>query len=519
VRAYDAAGHASETGPHTLIVAIDIELPSVTIASPAEGASLSNQLVVVRGTASDNVAVERVEYQLNDGAFILAEGTENWQVRLALAPGTHRIRVRSTDSAGHVSLSVVRTLHYYDTGSLQVRMTGAGTVTPNLNGAPLELNKRYQLTATPAIGYAFSNWSGGVVGSARQLEFMMEPNLMVQANFVPAPFKPVAGTYNGLFYESNGVTHARSGCFSLSTTARGTFSGRLLLAGQAVRLTGRFDSESKAVVSVRRRGATPLIIRLHLFTLDGLDYVQGQVTDGTWTADLIGDRVRLYRRGETSPFMGRYTLALPGDAQTGIGGDGSGAVLVDRLGGVRLLATLGDGTRLSQRAYVSADGQWPLYGALYRAQGSLCGWLTFTNTAQDDLVGEVSWSKPSNARDRVYPAGFTNQTVVIGSAFRSVRGEPILDLPEGVIRFQDGGLTEAFANLIGIDYRNRVVNLSENQLAMRLLGSGLISGHVTVPGSTTRLTFGGVAHQKRNKAFGHFLGQGVTGSVRVESRE
>ena len=37
----------------------------------------------------------------------------------------------------------------------------------------------------------------------------MQPDLVLQANFVTNPFSPVAGTYQGLFYDTNNVAQRK----------------------------------------------------------------------------------------------------------------------------------------------------------------------------------------------------------------------------------------------------------------------------------------------------------------------
>ena len=53
-----------------------------------------------------------------------------------------------------------------------------------------------------------------------------------------------AGAFNGLFYEAGQIRHEHSGFFSLTLTARGTFSGYLLTDGKRYPLKGKFDLET-----------------------------------------------------------------------------------------------------------------------------------------------------------------------------------------------------------------------------------------------------------------------------------
>ncbi len=49
----------------------------------------------------------------------------------------------------------------------------------------------------------------------------------------------VAGTYNGLFYENDGVTHGRSGFFTAKATTLRKFSAKLNLAGTSISFSGQ----------------------------------------------------------------------------------------------------------------------------------------------------------------------------------------------------------------------------------------------------------------------------------------
>ena len=77
-----------------------------------------------------------------------------------------------------------------ETAPLTIQITGSGSTTPNLDGRNLVIGREYKITAKPQAGQVFSNWSGGVSSSEAALEFTMQSNLVLQANFVPNPFSP-----------------------------------------------------------------------------------------------------------------------------------------------------------------------------------------------------------------------------------------------------------------------------------------------------------------------------------------
>ena len=77
---------------------------------------------------------------------------------------------------------------------------GSGTVSPNQNGQLLAVGSSFTVTAKPASSaYVFDGWTGDVVSGLAKLTFVMQSNLVLQANFITNPFIPAAGNFQGLF--------------------------------------------------------------------------------------------------------------------------------------------------------------------------------------------------------------------------------------------------------------------------------------------------------------------------------
>ncbi len=81
----------------------DTVLPTVSIASPLEGATLTTTSVTITGSASDNVEVAKVELSLDGTTWTAATGTTSWSATLTLAEGANTITVRATDTSGNVA--------------------------------------------------------------------------------------------------------------------------------------------------------------------------------------------------------------------------------------------------------------------------------------------------------------------------------------------------------------------------------------------------------------------------------
>jgi len=81
--------------------------PAVAIFSPQEGATLRSAIVTVTGTASDDVAVVKVEVSAGGTIWELASGTTSWSAVLTLAEGGNTIYVRATDTSGNTATTTV----------------------------------------------------------------------------------------------------------------------------------------------------------------------------------------------------------------------------------------------------------------------------------------------------------------------------------------------------------------------------------------------------------------------------
>ena len=112
----------------------DTTPPTTSITSPANGATVSGT-VAVNATASDDVAVARVEF-LVDGTFAFSDGTApysfSWNTT-TLANGSHTLRTRAVDASGNQGLGAIVTV----------------TVNNAAGGAELLLNGGFESSSAP----------------------------------------------------------------------------------------------------------------------------------------------------------------------------------------------------------------------------------------------------------------------------------------------------------------------------------------------------------------------------------
>ncbi len=400
-----------------------------------------------------------------------------------------------------------------------VIITGTGTVSPNLTTQTLRAGRSYTITATPGPGQIFAGWSGSMNSSSTRLTFVIRSNLVLEASFIPSPYAPVMGSYNGLFHESDEVSVLSSGYMSLKTDVQGGYSGTLKLRSRSFTLRGKLNGQLQATNVLYGSGANATRLELALGVNGDTNHVFGRIVSTNWIANLAVDR-NPFDAAHPAPWTGTYTLILPGQDGNPLlpTGDGAGTLKVSSNGLVSFSATIADGTKVTQSAYLNRAGNWPLYIPLYSGQGAIVSWLSFTNVTDDDIIGAVNWIKPAIKTAKYYPLGFTNDIESAGSAYHSAA--PVLNMTNGAMAFIGGNISQDFTNNVRVASNGKVSNQSANALTYTFTtASGAFSGKVTLPGSATTMNFTGAVHQKRNAAFGSALGTSQSSEVSLTEAE
>jgi len=383
-------------------------------------------------------------------------------------------------------------------------------VTPDYHGKPIVINKFYTITAKPGPNSVFAGWTGGVNTNLASIKFAAQPNMFMQANFVPNPFPAVKGTYSGLVYDTNGVAQPSAGAFTLTVMAKGGYSGSLQLGGNRYSLSGQFDANGRSVKSFARAKSTVVTVNLQLDLTDGSDTISGSASGNGWAAVLLGDRAVFDAKTHLNPLAGAYTLALDGSYGCPAlpGGDSCGALTVSAAGQISLKGSLADGTKITQTAPMSKRGQWPLYAPLYGGQGLILGWLNFnTNAPAEDLTGSLAWLKPSAPKSTYYSHGFTNIADAWGShyqppnAFAGAAASLVLS---------GAALSGGASNRLSIQSNKGQAVDSKKIILTFTPATGLFSGKLAVTNSAKPIVFNGVVLQKRNAGRGYFLQLGAT---------
>ncbi len=369
--------------------------------------------------------------------------------------------------------------------------------------------------------------SDGVPGDADPLDQDFALVIYNGTNATLANFAAVAGVYQGLI-QASPFSQQNSGTISLITGNTGTFSAKFTLGGAAFSLKGAFDNNGNSTSVIARAAASSLTVALQIDLTNGTDQVTGTISDGTTTSSVIANLSPFNIRTDPAPqYAGNYTVVLapnPGDiGPTFPQGNGYGTLKVDGGGKIRLSATLGDGTRISQTSVVSKNGMWPVYVPLYTKQGSLEGSVAFTNiVGVSDLGGILTWFKPAVPGSKLYPNGFTTQITLLGSKYIApLPGTPALSVSNAtcnlLVTSGAGDLVSFLSNSVTLNTNDKVTLCVTNGFKLTLTArTGLFSGSFINPSTSKPLTFKGALLQKQNDGAGLFLGTDQTGFVTVE---
>ena len=495
------------------------ELPEVAITAPDDGTRLTSPVFTLQGAARDNVSVARVEVSVDNGPWEPAQGTDTWMFQSAAQPGPNTVRVRAVDQAGNASQPLQRTLHYPVGSVLTVRMNGAGTVTPDGHGRLLDVGVAYEVRATPAAGHVFTGWSGGVSGVSPSLQFTMQPNLVIEANFAPRVASLSRGVFNGLVYPTNSLAPSRCGFFQLEIAADGGFTGSLRQGVASHAMSGQFDLNGQATTTVARAGLSPLTVSLQLDTVAG-ERLMGRFNDDGQGVEMFAYRQVYDGRTSVTPLAGRYTFVMPmaTNSPTSPGGDAFGEIVVDGAGNVRFSGELPDGTLVRHEAVMGRNGLWPLHVPLSGGRGMLLGWITVSKDPGLDAFGEVIWHKPLSPQDRYYPNGFSTRRHLFGNLYTpgvggAVRGDQRIG---GMLN--GGNLDKVVLGDSGLPM---TAGMPGHQVLQHFAwnfrpDTGYVEGTFIHPATKQETAFRGALLQKRGWTSGYFLGQSQSGVVHLQ---
>lgn len=512
--------------------------PTVHLLSPMTP-RVTNSPVTFGGTAADDSLVTQVVFQVNGADFQPANGTTNWTFSADMVGGTNDVVIKAFDDAGHESTSLTVTRYCVINSQLTVDLNGSGTTTPNLNGKLLEVGKTYQTKAVPGPGFVFENWSGGVASTNPVLNFVMQSNLILNANFIANPFPALHGIYSGLFLPSTSVASDNAGFINLTLATAGTYVGTIQIDGISYKLSGRFSAAGTSSIFVTRLGKSTLnvTLQLNLAAPDGT--INGTVSDGNWSATVLAHRqVYAAPTNPATKWAGHYTFLLPPDAEgpVDLRGFGYGTCSITLNGKLQLAGGLADGVGINQTVAVSPDGSCPIYVPLYPGttrltnnsivtikpenKGFLIGWLSVSNAPDSIMTGNLNWVKKPWT-NQFWPNGFTNNVSAIGSVFVApAHGTRIINITNFTATSSGSVLTSNILVSLQLGTNNLVSSNGANPSMLTLqfnLTNGLVSGRF-VDSATGTNTIKAAILQRQNYGAGLFIGTNKPGAFLLQAQ-
>jgi len=342
----------------------------------------------------------------------------------------------------------------------------------------------------------------------------MKTNMTITATFMSSPFIAWAGTYQGLFCNSNGVDQQSSGFITLTVRKNGAYSGKLRQGTGSHPFSGRFSVSGAAFCAWSRTNAI-------ILNIGDDDVLTGQIS-GAFAADVIANRTVYTSKNKAPQSADKYTMVLSPSTNIDVSvqpaGYGFGTVKVSSLGSVSFKGVLGEGTVVSSSAAVSKNGDWPFYAA-YAGGGTLIGWLNFTNNSfyGDVITGNLIWMKAAQPKRKLYPNAFTNDTQVVGTAYRFTKKLPSwYDFIGYDVQLNNGNLDQLIDSQFTFRSDSKYINAEKKSLNITT-STGRFTGSVINPATGKPLPFKGVLLQNADVAgCGTFLGTNQSGSVLIQ---
>lgn len=494
----DSLTGGASLGPITtatvhILDSVDGAAPRVpSIAHPSSNGSVGVETLgafTAHGNATDNKGVVSVKVQLNtdppQDAVLGFPGAAStgWSISLTPVTGTNKVTVQTFDALGRHSDPKVHTFKVLRPLAVTVSDSTLGSVTPAYASSSYrEVGKSCTIAATakvpkaPFEGALFTGWTLGGFDVARSsavltnadtarigmaqigltkntVTFIFREGMTLRANFVPNPFKPLAGTYNGLISpsatlpvrdgaEPDGTRSslATEGFFTATVHNTGAFSGRLSIDGLVLNVAGAFDEDGDArfgtarqeTLVVTRTGKPSLHVGLRLnVDENNVDSEVDDVITGTVTAKRLQQSVteavslieadRAYYDGvntvvptayvSAGTAKSTYTAVLPARDPYDVGdvagtqipgfakvdypqGHGYATVTLTKGGAVTLSGTAADGTTLNgsatlSRVGVGHSGRFALFVPLHGKLGFLSGFVALDSGADDSDMAAV----------------------------------------------------------------------------------------------------------------------------------
>lgn len=277
----------------------------------------------------------------------------------------------------------------------------------------------------------------------------------------------VAGAFTGIVARDPILNADLGGRVDMTIASTGAISGSFTLGNLKLPFKSTIVIDNEAPIDPptafinlsRGAGKTPYSFVLTLDPANDRFAPGTAINDGPNSADVEGWRHvwSTLNLATAAPKLFTYALRPPAAPAEMPRGDGYGSFTLAKDGKLTAAGKLADGESYTSATYAGPHGQILIFQPLYTAKGSLLGRLDIDAgddglLDDDGLTGTVSWSRPPNAKSRLYPSGFGPvDLTAVGARFMTpVDPALILDIAVGVdkarLTFAEGGIAGSVTN-------------------------------------------------------------------------
>lgn len=319
-------------------------------------------------------------------------------IKTEIAPGFNAELVNATIAGafyGNSSLAPLTILFGDGPGKVTIKgVTGA--ITSGNNSKLLNIGQSYTATAAGVNGSIFAGWSNATTTSPA-MTFIMQSNMVLEADFIPNPFASVYGRYIGLFMAYPTYTLQNSGYVSLTVSKKGSFSGYLQTGSARHAISGQFDGNGNFTNTFSFSGLGSTTVGLSFIPAYGQMY--GIVSNANGSSSLVANQ--LYNGKVAYTETGHYDITFT-DADSA---SSSAKMNFTASGPTTLSGHLPDGTEFSASSTFSTseEADWPFYTALYGGKGAFFGWMSLG--PGDEVVGSFTWIQASGTAEEATASG------------------------------------------------------------------------------------------------------------------
>jgi hypothetical protein len=359
---------------------------------------------------------------------------------------------------------------------------------------------------------------GGARGIA-QLNYRLEGASSPPSTNVSAVF--AAGSYYGVFLDTNAVNTDSTGFMKLTLGSKGTFTASIRQAQHRLSFSGRFDSNGWFTTEVVRRTTNSLTLEMN-YDLVGSLQVTSQISAGSWNIIAPLHRAVFHRRSNPATnFPARYTLLMPGAADGNLApvGDGPVALSVNHSGTISAAGLLSDGSAFSQSVPVSTNGNWPLFAIANRGRSIVAGNLRLLSepNGENSVEGTAHWLRLAGPKPSAYTNGFLLASAVAGSAYTNPGPARVLTTNSALLTLTDATGATVFSSPMHPGPGSRLTNGGPDRLAMTVSAkTGLMRGTVVFPGANRSTALRGVVLQQQQLGGGYFVRSNSVGRLALE---